>query len=94
MSSKRNIDILEIEIKAKLDLLKAKLQIYKDFKLPKCLQCFEEINTKTKIAQCISGHMICWSCKEKNNNEDCGMCGKPVNGRAYGWENYLKSVFD
>ena len=61
---------------------------------PKCLSCFKEITSK--IAQCISGHMICWECKEtnlNNNNEDCGMCGQPVNGRAYGWENYLKSVF-
>ena len=59
---------------------------------PKCPYCFEEMNSTTKIAQCISGHMICWTCKEKDKR-DCGLCGQPVFGRAFGMESYLRSIF-
>ena len=31
---------------------------------PICPYCFEDFNSFTKIAQCLSGHMICWNCKE------------------------------
>ena len=62
-------------------------------KKPSCPVCYEEMLLNTRIAQCISGHLICWSCKEKMVKNDCPSCGRPVNGRAFGMESYLKYLF-
>ena len=62
-------------------------------KKPSCPVCYEEMLLNTRIAQCISGHLICWSCKEKMEKNDCPSCGRPVNGRAFGMESYLKYLF-
>ena len=59
---------------------------------PQCPICFEEMSPNTKIAQCINGHLLCWSCKEKMEKKKCPSCGLPVNGRAFGLENYLRSL--
>ena len=58
---------------------------------PKCPICFEELSTK--IAQCISGHLLCWPCKEKMGDKNCAFCDQPVNGRAFGMEAYLRTIF-
>jgi len=58
---------------------------------PKCPICFEEMSTK--IAQCISGHLLCWPCKEKMGDKNCAFCDQPVNGRAFGMEAYLRTIF-
>ena len=63
---------------------------------PECPVCFEEMKPGTKIAQCLSGHLICWSCKDIisfHGVEQCPSCKLPVNGRAYGMENYIKTLF-
>ena len=61
---------------------------------PRCPVCYEEMGSKMKIAQCINGHFLCWPCKEKMGDEtDCTSCGHPVNGRCFGMETYLKTVF-
>ena len=86
--------------KAKLASMEAKLEElpylnnnnYK-VKKPPCPICFEEMSFNTKIAQCISGHLLCWGCKEKLEKNECPSCGQPVNGRAFGMESYLRSVF-
>jgi len=62
-------------------------------KKPPCPICFEEMSQVTKIAQCKNGHLICWSCKEKMVKTDCPSCGLPVDGRAFGMESYLRSLF-
>ena len=62
-------------------------------KKPPCPICFEDMSTNTKIAQCHNGHLLCWSCKEKMNSNDCPSCGLPVDGRAFGMESYLRSLF-
>ena len=62
-------------------------------KKPPCPICFEEMSFNTKIAQCISGHHLCWDCKEKLEKNECPSCGQPVNGRAHGMESYLRSLF-
>ena len=63
-------------------------------KKPTCPICFEDMSSSdTRIAQCISGHLICWSCKEKMVKNDCPSCGQSVNGRAFGMESYLKYLF-
>ena len=65
-------------------------------KRPPCPICFEKMsgNSKIAIAQCNNGHLLCWICKEKMmNNNDCPSCGLPVDGRAFGMESYLRSLF-
>ena len=59
---------------------------------PECPICFEEMSPDTKIAQCLNGHLLCWSCKEKMEKKKCPSCGLPVNGRAFGMENYVRSM--
>ena len=78
-------------LETKVEQLEAKLN--DKVEKPKCPYCFEDFNSFTKIAQCISGHLVCWNCNQKNNNRDCGLCGQPVNGRAFGMESYLRSIF-
>ena len=63
-------------------------------KKPPCPVCFEEMSHDTKIAQCLNGHHLCWGCKEKMSKNDCPSCGLPVDGRAFGMESYLRSLFD
>ena len=58
---------------------------------PKCPICFEDMSSK--IAQCISGHLLCWGCKEKMGGTQCAFCDQPVNGRAFGMEAYLRTIF-
>ena len=62
-------------------------------KKPPCPICFEEMSHETKIAQCINGHLLCWNCKEKMSKNDCPSCGQPVDGRAFGMESYLRTLF-
>ena len=62
-------------------------------KKPPCPVCFEEMSFDTKIAQCHNGHHICWTCKEKMAKKDCSFCGLPIDGRAFGMESYLRSLF-
>ena len=84
------------ESNMKLTKLEAKideLEKGRKMKKPNCPICFEEMLPDAKIAQCISGHLICWSCKEKMVKNDCPSCGQPVNGRAFGMESYLKYLF-
>ena len=78
-------------IKAKIDVSAAKNN--NSVVRPKCPICFEEMSTK--IAQCISGHLLCWPCKEKmgDGDNDCAFCDQPVNGRCYGMEAYLRTIF-
>lgn len=58
---------------------------------PECPVCFEEMDTETKIAQCYSGHYLCWGCKA--NIQECPSCKLPVDGRAIGMEHYIKTLF-
>ena len=58
---------------------------------PECPVCFEEMNTETKIGQCLSGHYLCWKCKSRV--QECPSCKLPVDGRAIGMEQYIKTLF-
>ena len=62
-------------------------------KKPQCPICFEDMTSETKIAQCIFGHLLCWDCMGKLKGKNCSFCDQPVNGRAFGMETYLRSVF-
>ena len=60
---------------------------------PRCPICLEEMSPDTKIAQCLSGHLLCWGCKEKMGDNVCAFCDKPINGRAFGMEAYLRTIY-
>jgi len=70
------------ETKEKLSLLGRKFEDFKsnnnNLKRPRCPICLEEMTSNTKIAQCISGHHLCWSCKGKMVKNECPSCGQPV----------------
>ena len=93
----RRIAMLESKLEASSESIKSKIEAQStknnngNVVKPKCPICFEEMSTK--IAQCISGHLLCWSCKEKMEDQECAFCDQPVNGRAYGMEAYLRTIF-
>ena len=39
-----------------------------------CPVCFEKLTGETKIAQFISGHHLCWTCKNKMKDNQCPSC--------------------
>ena len=83
------------ETQNKLRVMEAKLEEMTNFKMmkPPCPVCLEEMSGNTKIAQCNNGHLLCWSCKEKMDNNNCPSCRLPVDGRAFGMENILRFLF-
>ena len=83
------------EMKTKLALMESKMEKLlmrnlnnNKMKKPPCPICFEEMSGSNKIAQCNNGHLLCWSCKIKMNKDDL-----PVDGRAFGMESYLRTLF-
>ena len=80
-------------IETKLEEMQYHLNNNNNVKKPPCPVCFDEMSYNTKIAQCLNGHHVCWSCKEKMLKNDCPSCGLPVDGRAFGMESYLRSLF-
>ena len=81
------------EMKTKMEELQINNNNNNKLKKPPCPICFEEMSNNTKIAQCINGHHMCWDCKKKMMKNDCPSCGQPVDGRAFGMESYLMSLF-
>ena len=76
-----------------MDDLKAKILALEKRKSPSCSVCLEDFTSTSKIAQCISGHFVCWSCKERlerKKRNNCEFCGEPINGRALGMEQHLR----
>eukprot|EP00092_Neocalanus_flemingeri_P020769 GFUD01022504.1.p1 GENE.GFUD01022504.1~~GFUD01022504.1.p1 ORF type:complete len:259 (+),score=55.79 GFUD01022504.1:46-822(+) len=61
---------------------------------PECPICFEEMKPPTRIIQCRSGHLICQQCKERPQVVICPTCKQEFTGRAFGMENYLKTILD
>ena len=89
---------IQNDLKAKLASMETKLEELQNdnnnkMRKPPCPICYEEMSYNTKIAQCISGHLLCWGCKEKLEKKECPSCGLTVNGRAFGMESYLRSIF-
>ena len=88
---------LESRLEASTEAIKMKIEDNtnknNNIAKPRCPICFDEMSPSTKIAQCISGHLLCWSCKEKMEDKECAFCEEPVNGRAFGMEAYLRTIF-
>ena len=89
LESKMENMMVSLENKIEASLNKPENNVVK----PACPICFERMSHTTKIAQCIFGHHVCWNCKEKLEKNECPMCGYPVDGRAFGMECYLKTIF-
>ena len=81
--------------KNKLRVMETELEELRNLQMMKspCAICLEEMSGTTRIAQCNNGHLLCWSCKEKMDNNNCPSCRLPLDGRAFGMENYLRSLF-
>ena len=60
--------------------------------MPECPVCLNDMGPGVKIAQCSSGHLLCWTCKEKLSSPKCPTCQDPVNNRAHGVENYVMTL--
>ena len=60
--------------------------------MPECPVCCESLRA-SRIAQCVFGHLLCWNCKQRPEMADCPSCKMPICGRAFGMENYLKTLF-
>jgi len=61
---------------------------------PECPICFDEMKPPTRIAQCMSGHLICLKCRERPEISSCPTCKKQFTGeRAIGMENFLRTLF-
>jgi len=69
----------------------------KKIPLPECPVCFNEMGPDVRIGQCPSGHLLCWTCKERMSGPQqtaiCPSCKAPVTHRAHGMENYIKTLF-
>ena len=61
--------------------------------VPECPACCEPLTMTPRIAQCVMGHLLCWNCKQRPEMADCPSCRMPICGRAFGMENYLKTLF-
>ena len=94
-SVEKRIARLESKLEASSESIKAKIDVSavqnNNVVKTKCPICFEEMSFK--IVQCLSGHQLCWPCKEKMGDKDCAFCDLPVNGRAFGMEAYLRTIF-
>ena len=93
-----NIELKNQETLTNLQLQNKKIALKleeksKDIPAPECPVCLEPLNKSPKIAQCVLGHLLCWNCKQRPELEDCPSCRGPICGRAFGMENYLKTLF-
>ena len=81
------------EIEKKLEESKTSSESIKVVKL-RCPVCYSEASSSTRFAQCINGHLLCFACKDKlGETPACMSCKRPLEGRAFGMEAYLKTVF-
>jgi len=81
------------ELMIKLEEQEKEKTRHNNIPVPECPVCFEPLNKSPKIAQCVLGHLLCWNCKQRPELEDCPSCKGPICGRAFGMENYLKTLF-
>ena len=52
--------------------------------LPECPISFEVMTPDIRIAQCLSGPLLCWSCKEKLEVKKCPSYSLAIDGRCFG----------
>ena len=60
---------------------------------PECPACQETFTASTWIAQCSSGHLLCWACRQRPEHAQCPTCLHPIIGRASGMESYVKILY-
>jgi len=92
---KRKIEAMESTIMSKLASLEkpTKRKMVTIPSCPECPICFDEMKPPTKIAQCLSGHLICLHCKERPEVSSCPICKQRFTGeRAIGMESFLRDL--
>ena len=60
---------------------------------PECPVCRVAFSGSGWIAQCSSGHLLCWECKQRPENTQCPTCLHPIIGRASGMESYIQILY-
>lgn len=60
---------------------------------PECPECRVAFSASGWIAQCSSGHLLCWECKQRPENAQCPTCLHPIIGRASGMESYIQILY-
>ena len=95
----KDVDSFNNNAKLSASLKKIETEINKDRKkipLPECPICSNDMGPGVKIAQCLSGHLLCWTCKERMSAPQCitqcPSCQAPVVNRAHGMESYIKTL--
>ncbi|XP_023339855.1 uncharacterized protein LOC111710065 [Eurytemora carolleeae] len=58
-----------------------------------CPICFEEMSPPTRIWQCVDGHAICETCREKLATRFCPSCCRPIEGRNMALERMARSLY-
>jgi len=61
---------------------------------PDCPICEEEFSPTAQIFQCVSGHLICTTCRAKPGISDCPFCHQKIMGRNRGLEAFLLKLRD
>jgi len=61
---------------------------------PECPICEEEFSPTAQIFQCVSGHLICTTCRNKPGISDCPYCHQKIMGRNRGLETFLLKLKD
>jgi len=61
---------------------------------PECPICEEEFSPTAQIFQCVSGHLICTTCRNKPGISDCPYCHQRIMGRNRGLEAFLLKLRD
>jgi len=61
---------------------------------PECPICEEKFSPTAEIFQCMSGHLICTTCRAKPRISDCPYCHQKIMGRNRGLEAFLLKLRD
>ena len=58
---------------------------------PECPVCLESLAPPVRLYNCPDGHLVCGNCRPRVDN--CGLCRKPMQGRATAMEQYLRTQY-
>ena len=83
--------------KIKFSEIKFKLEELQNLKAkkPPCPICYEEMSYNTKIAQCIivSGHLLCFSCKQKLEKKNVPLMASLSMEEPLEWRKIFDYIF-
>jgi len=62
--------------------------------VPDCYSCFEKYRPRVKLWTCGSGHSVCGNCYDRMPNKICGICRRPITGRATDMEKMIMRIYN